>query len=307
MSNPNFAVGDRVQLTDTKGRLYTVTLATGKQFHTHRGGIEHDALIGQPEGSVVVSASGTQYLALRPLLADFVLSMPRGAAVIYPKDAAQIVALGDIHPGATVIEAGAGSGALTCSLIRAVGERGRVISYEVRDDHADVARSNVEMFFGEHPENWELIVDDLANHPSDPPEVIADRVILDMLSPWQVLPTVSASLRPGGVLIGYVATTTQLSRLVEAIREFGGYTEPTAWESMVRGWHVVGLAVRPEHRMIGHTAFLVTARRLAPGVTAPARQRRPAKSGDAPELARPVDGENPGQGAEKPKGRRALP
>ncbi|SDJ22840.1 tRNA (adenine57-N1/adenine58-N1)-methyltransferase [Frankineae bacterium MT45] len=307
MSNPNFAVGDRVQLTDTKGRLFTVTLAAGKQFHTHRGGIEHDALIGQPEGSVVVSASGTQYLALRPLLADFVLSMPRGAAVIYPKDAAQIVALGDIHPGATVIEAGAGSGALTCSLIRAVGDSGRVISYEVREDHADVARSNVETFFGEHPKNWELIVDDLANHPSDPPQVVADRVILDMLSPWQVLPTVSASLRPGGVLIGYVATTTQLSRLVEAIREFGGYTEPTAWESMIRGWHVVGLAVRPEHRMIGHTAFLVTARRLAPGVTAPARQRRPAKSGDAPELAVTADPAGTSDETAKPKGRRSLP
>jgi tRNA (adenine57-N1/adenine58-N1)-methyltransferase catalytic subunit len=275
MSSALFAEGERVQLTDPKGRLHTVMLTAGKQFHTHRGAIEHDALIGLPEGSVVTSTGGTDYLALRPLLADFVLSMPRGAAVIYPKDAAQIVMLGDIYPGATVVEAGAGSGALTCSLLRAVGPAGRVISYEIRADHAEVATRNVETFFGGLPDNWTFRVADLAEHPADE---VADRVILDMLSPWLVLDAVSATLRPGGVLIGYVATTTQLSRLVEALRERGGYTEPSAWESFVRGWHVVGLAVRPEHRMIGHTAFLATARRLAPGVIAPTRQRRPAKA-----------------------------
>jgi tRNA (adenine57-N1/adenine58-N1)-methyltransferase len=205
---------------------------------------------------------------------DFVLSMPRGAAVIYPKDAAQIIAMGDIHPGATVLEAGAGSGALTCSLLRAVGPTGRVISYDVREDHADVAVRNVETFFGERPANWTLHLGDVADHPADEQ---VDRAILDMLSPWEALPAVASALHPGGVLIGYVATTTQLSRLVEAVRLHDGFTEPAAWESFVRGWHVVGLAVRPEHRMIGHTAFLVTARRLAPGVTAPMRQRRSAK------------------------------
>jgi tRNA (adenine57-N1/adenine58-N1)-methyltransferase catalytic subunit len=269
------SVGERVQLTDPKGRHHTITLARGKQFHTHRGAIAHDDLIGRPEGSVVSSSAGTLYLALRPLLVDFVLSMPRGAAVVYPKDAAQIVMQGDIFPGATVVEAGAGSGALTCSLLRAVGATGQVISYESRTDHAAVAQDNVETFFGTWPDNWTLRVADLASHRTDEP---ADRVILDMLSPWTVLPAVSAALRPGGVLVGYVATTTQLARLVEAIRAASCYTEPVTWESIVRGWHVVGLAVRPEHRMIGHTAFLVTARRLAAGVTAPARQRRPAKS-----------------------------
>jgi len=271
-----FEVGERVQLSDPKGRLHTVTLAEGKQFHTHRGAIEHDALIGASEGSVVSSTSGTLYLALRPLLSDFVLSMPRGAAVIYPKDAAQIIAMGDVGPGATVLEAGAGSGALTCSLLRAVGPAGHVLSYEVRDDHADFAVDNVEMFFGEAPANWTLRRKDVAAHPQD--EAV-DRVILDMLSPWEVLPAVVPALRPGGVLIGYVATTTQLSRLVEALRADGGFTEPSSWETFIRGWHVVGLAVRPEHRMIGHTAFLVTARRLAPGVTAPTRQRRPTATG----------------------------
>jgi tRNA (adenine57-N1/adenine58-N1)-methyltransferase catalytic subunit len=267
-----FEAGERVQLSDPKGRLYTVTLMAGKQFHTHRGAIEHDHLIGAPEGSVVTSTSNTHYLALRPLLSDFVLSMPRGAAVIYPKDAAQILSMGDVHPGATVLEAGAGSGSLTCALLRAVGPTGRVVSYEVREDHAQVAVRNVETFAGERPANWELRLADVVTHPADEP---VDRVILDMLSPWEVLPAVSAALRPGGVLIGYVATTTQLSRLVEALREIGGYTEPAGSETFQRGWHVVGLAVRPEHRMIGHTAFLVTARRLAPGVIAPPRQRRP--------------------------------
>lgn len=285
-----FGVGERVQLTDPKGRVHTVTLEPGKQFHTHRGAIEHDALIGSPEGCVVPSTAGTLYLALRPLLADFVLSMPRGAAVIYPKDAAQIIAMGDVCPGATVLEAGAGSGSLTCALLRAVGPTGRVVSYEVRDDHAEVAVRNVETFFGERPANWQLHIGDAAGHPALQP---VDRVVLDMLSPWDVLDAVSAALTPGGVLIGYVATTTQLSRLVEALRAHGGYTEPRAWETFVRDWHVVGLAVRPEHRMIGHTAFLVSARRLAVGVTAPPRQRRPAKAAETQPVVPPRDADTP--------------
>ena len=270
-----FEEGDRVQLTDPKGRLHTVVLTPGKLFHTHRGAIAHDDLIGAPEGSVVFSTSNTGYLAFRPLLADFVLSMPRGAQVIYPKDAAQIVGFGDIGPGMRVLEAGAGSGALACSLLRAVGSEGRLTSYERREDFADVARGNVGAFFGEVPGNWSLRLGDLADHPAD--EVV-DRVVLDMLEPWAVLSTVAAALRPGGVLIGYLATTTQLSTYVEALREQGVWTEPHAWETLLRPWHAVGLAVRPEHRMVAHTAFLVTARRLAEGTVAPLRQRRPQKN-----------------------------
>lgn len=265
--------GERVQLTDPKGRMHTITLEGGKQFHTHRGAIAHDDLIGGSEGVVVGSTDGTQYLALRPLLADYVLSMPRGAQVIYPKDAAQIVAMGDIHPGARVLEAGAGSGALTCSLLRAVGPNGSVTSYEIREDHAVVAVQNIETFFGERPPNWELRVADLAQVGAG--EETFDRVILDMLAPWVPLDAVAARLRPGGVLIGYVATVPQLSRLVEALRAHGSFTEPASWECLVRPWHVVGLAVRPDHRMIAHTAFLVTARRLADGVRPPARHRKP--------------------------------
>ncbi len=264
-----FRVGDRVQLTDPKGRHYTLVLAEGEQYHTHRGAVSHDDLIGQPEGSVVTSVGGTGYLALRPRLADYVLSMPRGAQVIYPKDAGQIVMWGDIFPGARVLEAGAGSGALTCSLLRAVGPEGQVISYEVRDDHAVHAVRNVTSFFGEEPKNWDLRVRDRAPHDGE-----VDRVILDMLSPEEVLPTVAANLIPGGVLVVYVATTTQLSRVTEALREQQCWTEPEAWETLMRPWHVVGLAVRPEHRMQAHTAFLLTARRLADGVVTPKPQRR---------------------------------
>lgn len=265
-----FDVGDRVQLTDAKGRHYTMVLTPGGEFHTHRGMIPFDTVIGLPEGSVVKSTNGDQFLVLRPLLIDYVLSMPRGAQVIYPKDAAQIVHEGDIFPGAHVLEAGAGSGALTCSLLRAVGPTGRVTSYEVRDDHAVHAARNVETFFGERPDNWDLVIADLNDYPGGQ----VDRVVLDMLSPWEVLDTVAGALVPGGVLMVYVATVTQLSRTVEALREQQSWTEPRSWETMQRGWNVVGLAVRPQHNMRGHTAFLISARRLAPGTITPTPLKR---------------------------------
>ncbi|AOS63218.1 tRNA (adenine-N1)-methyltransferase [Actinoalloteichus hymeniacidonis] len=269
-----FQAGDRVQLTDPKGRHYTIVLEEGGEYHTHRGALAHDALIGKPEGSVVTSTvGGTTYLALRPRLADYTLSMPRGAQVIYPKDAAQILMWGDIFPGARVLEAGAGSGALTCSLLRAVGNEGSVVSHEIRQDHAEHADRNVRRFFGDKPDNWQLNVSDLAEYDGGP----VDRVVLDMVGPWEQLPVVAANLVPGGVLVVYVATVTQLSRVTEALREQQCWTEPEAWETLVRPWHVVGLAVRPEHRMVAHTAFLLTARRLADGVSAPKPQRRPSK------------------------------
>jgi tRNA (adenine57-N1/adenine58-N1)-methyltransferase len=262
-----------VQLTDPKGRMHTITLAPGKQFHTHTGILEHDSLLGGPEG-VVVTIGVTSYLALRPLLSDYVLSMPRGAQVVYPKDAGQVVQMADIFPGAHVVEAGVGSGALSMSLLRAVGETGRLSSYERRADFAQIARTNVERFFGAPHPAWSITVGDLAEALD---ETDVDRVVLDMLAPWEVLDAVSRALRPGGLVCCYVATTTQLSATVEALRSHGTFTEPQSWESMVRGWHVEGLAVRPEHRMIGHTGFLCTARRLADGVQPPVRRRRPSK------------------------------
>ena len=277
-----FEVGDQVQITDPKGRKHTVVLTPGKQFHTHQGALEHDELIGRPEGVVVTSTGGTPYLAFRPLLSDFVLSMPRGAAVVYPKDAAMIVGYADVFPGARVIEAGAGSGALSCSLLRAVGDTGVVYSYERRDDFAAVAVKNVERFFGSAHPAWRLTVGDLVPSLAEhPPKEPVDRVVLDMLSPWECLDAVAQVLLPGGLVCCYVATTTQLSRVVEALREDGRFAEPASWETMLRTWHVEGLAVRPDHRMIGHTGFLVTARRLADGVIAPPRRRRPTATGSA--------------------------
>ncbi len=275
-------VGDRVQLTDPKGRLHTITLADGKVFHTHRGAIAHDDLIGRPQGSVVRSTADLEYLALRPLLSDYVMSMPRGAAVIYPKDSGQIVHMGDIHPGARVLEAGVGSGALTMSLLRAVGESGSLHSVERRDDFARIARTNVETFFGSDHPAWTLTVGDLvetldAAEATEHP-IRVERVVLDMLAPWECLGAVARSITPGGVLVCYVATATQLSRTAEAMKEAGCWTEPAAWESLNRGWHLEGLAVRPQHRMVGHTGFLLSGRRMADGVTAPRRRRRPAPS-----------------------------
>ena len=306
-----FAPGDQVQLTDPKGRQNLVILQPGKSFYTHRGSLAHDDLIGSPEGSVVRSSGGTLYVALRPLLADFTLAMTRGAAVIYPKDAAQIVALADIFPGARVLEAGAGSGALSCWLLRAVGEEGLLVSYERRADFADIARENVERFFGGPHPAWRLRVGDLAGvEASTPPEATSpggpdgadegdpgpsveheeagdnepfDRVVLDMVAPWEHIGTAAGALIGGGVICCYVSTVTQLSRTVEAVREQGSFDEPAAWESLIRGWHVDGLAVRPGHRMIAHTGFLVTARRLAEGAIPPPRRRRPAKGARDPE------------------------
>jgi len=337
-----------VQLTDPKGRMHQIVLSPGGTFHTHRGSLSHDDLIGAPEGSVVTASSGTAYVALRPLLADYTLAMKRGATIVYPKDAAQILAYADVFPGARVLEAGAGSGALSCWLLRAIGPDGELVSFEARADFAEIARENVRKYFGEVPPWWRLVSAELsaaaaldpsyrtsaaysrlhrftsaATEPAQGAESVQaaqpveaavtgevtvtagaaeigepaeqresantgtfDRVILDMLAPWENVAAAATVLIPGGLICCYVATTTQLSRVVEELRAHGGFFEPAAWETLNRGWHVDGLAVRPDHRMIAHTGFLVTARRLADGVSAPARRRRPAKGAHpAPEAA----------------------
>jgi tRNA (adenine57-N1/adenine58-N1)-methyltransferase len=269
-----FAAGDRIQLTDPKGKLYSFTVTPGKEWHTHKGWIDHDELIGLPEGSVVATTAGLKFTAFKPLLADYVLTMPRGATIVYPKDAAMIVGLADIYPGARVLEAGVGSGALTISLLRAVGPTGKVNSIERRADFAENAHSNVSNYFGEKPTNWSLSVGDLQdqNYESE-----YDRVVLDMLAPWECVGLAARALRPGGVFLAYVATTTQLSVTAEALKDDGRFTEPESNETIVRGWHHEGLAVRPQQRMIGHTGFLIQSRRMAPGVEVLARRRRPAK------------------------------
>jgi tRNA (adenine57-N1/adenine58-N1)-methyltransferase catalytic subunit len=274
-----FRAGDKVQLTGPKGKLNTIALEPGAVFHTHRGGIEHDDIIGLPDASVVHSTNGDEYLALRPLLADFVMSMPRGAAIVYPKDAAQILSLGDIFPGATVVEAGVGSGALSLWLLRAIGDTGHLTSFERREEFARVATGNVVSFLGAAPSNWTLAVGDLAEAlPAAVPAGSVDRIVLDMLAPWECVDACAQALKPGGVLVCYIATVTQLSRTAEALRATGAFTDPDSSETMVRGWHVEGLAVRPDHRMIGHTGFLLCARRLAPGTVLPRLKRRASKS-----------------------------
>jgi tRNA (adenine57-N1/adenine58-N1)-methyltransferase catalytic subunit len=256
--------GQRVQLTDYKGRKSTITLSEGGEWHTHRGVLHHDKLISQPEGIVVENSAGYRYQVLRPLLNDYVLSMPRGATVVYPKDSAQIIQVADIFPGAHVMEAGVGSGALSISLLRATGDSGTLNSYELREEFADIARSNVEAFFGEPHPGWKIHIGDAGQKPLEVEQPGGvDRVVLDMLTPWNCLNAVRTVLAPGGVWVSYVATVTQLSRLTEEIRRSGGFTEPEAHETMLRTWHLDGLAVRPDHRMVAHTGFLLSTRRLA--------------------------------------------
>jgi tRNA (adenine57-N1/adenine58-N1)-methyltransferase len=279
-----FRAGDRVQLTGPKGKLNTITLTAGALFGTHRGDIKHDDIIGQPDGSVIVNGSGVEYLALRPLLSDFVLSMPRGAAIIYPKDSAQILAMADIFPGATVVEAGVGSGALSMYLLRAIGETGHLHSFERRSEFADIAKANATTYFGEQPDNWTVRIGDLQDElPRALKPGSVDRIVLDMLAPWECIEACAEALVPGGLIVGYVATVTQLSRFAEDLRSSGLFTESEAFESLVRGWHLQGLAVRPEHRMIGHTGFLITARRLAPGAVLPKAKTRAGKGDFADE------------------------
>jgi len=275
MSNDGFfSIGDRIQLTDPKGKMYTFTITQGKEWHTHKGWIVHNDLVGMPEGSVVSTSAGLKFTAFKPLLGDFVLSMPRGATIVYPKDAAMIVGVADIFPGAKVIEAGVGSGALAISLLRAIGPQGQLDSFERREDFADIARENIQTYFGSLPTNWNLTVGSVQESNSVNKY---DRVVLDMLAPWECVDYAAKVLRPGGVFLAYVATTTQLSATAEALKEDGHFTEPLSSETIVRDWHHEGLAVRPMQRMIGHTGFLIVSRRMAPGVEVLARRRRPSK------------------------------
>lgn len=265
-----FRAGDKVQLTGPKGRLNTITLVKGGLFGTHRGDLKHDAIIGQPDGSIVTNQNGVEFLALKPLLNDFVLSMPRGAAIIYPKDAAQILVEGDIFQGATVVEAGVGSGALSLYLLRAIGPEGTLHSFERRVEFAEIAAGNVKSQTGSLPKNWKIHLGDLQQElPNKLKPQTVDRVVLDMLAPWECIDSCAEVLAPGGLIVVYVATVTQLSRVAEGLRTTRLFTEPHAFESLVRSWHLQGLAVRPDHRMIAHTGFLLTARRLAPGAVLP--------------------------------------
>lgn len=254
--------GERVLLIDKRDRRYLVTLGTGKQFHSHLGIVEHDDIIGTAEGTHVRSTGGSKMLVLRPTLGDFTLKMKRGAQVIYPKDVGLILVHADIFDGATVLEAGTGSGSLTLSLARAVGPEGRVISYEVRDDHYERAVDNVTTWYegrGGKPENIELRLGDVFDGV---PETGIDRMVLDMPEPWRAVGPTTASLASGGLLCCYLPTVPQVMTLVETLRRNGfGFIE--TFEGLVRTWNIDGQSVRPDHRMVAHTGFIITSRKLA--------------------------------------------
>ena len=258
MTGP-FEPGERVLLVDQRDRRYLLRLVPGETWHSHGGGVPHDDLIGAPEGTVVRSPSGMAFRAFRPRMADFVLKMPRGAQVVYPKDVGPILVEADIHPGARVLESGTGSGALTMALCRAVGPEGRVVSYDLRPEFQATAAQNVETYLGKLPEWLEL-------REGDVREVAAtgetyDRVVLDLPEPWAVLEPVGAVLPPGGILCGYLPTTVQVQQLVLAFPGTG-FEHLETFEVLHRSWHVTERSVRPDHRMVGHTGFITVARRV---------------------------------------------
>lgn len=280
----SFRAGEKVQFTDRKGGMITAQLRTGGITQTRHGLIEHDRVIGGDEGLVVGATNSPgswKYVAMRPRLCDYVLSMPRGAQIMYPKDIAQVIQLGDIRSGMRVLESGAGSGAMSINLLDAVGLGGELTTIEMRSEFAQIARSNARLYFGQDAPQWNLVVGDFDTVAGTVPARHFDRVVLDMLDPWNRVDAVYAVIAPGGVLSAYVTTTTQLSRLVERLRVGGSWTEPEILETLERHWKVQSLAVRPEHEMIGHTGFLVFSRAMAKPGTALDRRIRAGKTLDS--------------------------
>jgi len=255
MSRP-FAAGERVLLIDPKRRRYLVTLKEGGEFHSHSGFVPHDAIIGGAEGGVYPSTRNVAYLAVRPTLSDFVLKMPRGAQVIYPKDLGPILMLADIHPGVRVFESGIGSGALSMAMLRAGAD---IIGYELREDFAERAVANVTSFLG--PEALERYRIEIRSSYDGIDATDLDRVVLDLPEPWQVVPHAARSLHPGGILLAYTPSIVQVMTLHEALNAHG-FDIPETVEVLNRTWHVDGVAVRPDHRMVAHTGFLTHARLL---------------------------------------------
>ena len=252
-----FAVGDKVLLLDRKGRRYLITLTEGGEFHTHAGPVPHADLIGSEEGVTVRSTAGSRFIAVRPTLAEFVLKMPRGAQVIYPKDLGQILMLADIFPGARVLEAGVGSGALSMTLLRAGAD---VTGYELRADFAARAQANVAAFVGADASARYRVEERDVYDGID--ETALDRIVLDLPEPWRVVKHAEDALRSGGIFVAYLPSISQVAQLRDAIAE-SAFGMASTVEVLLRGWHVEGQAVRPDHRMVGHTGFLTSARLLA--------------------------------------------
>lgn len=257
MSAP-FEPGERALLLDSRGRRYLIRLQPGGVFHFHGGMVDHDRMLGAAEGISLRSSLGAHLVAVRPTLADFVLKMPRGAQVIYPKDIGAILVHADIAPGSRVLEAGTGSGALTLALCRATGPDGRVVSYEVRPDFRRTAAANIESFFGKLPEWLELKEGDVRDVAATGGRF--DRAVLDLPEPWNVLEAVSGALTAGAILCVYLPTTNQTQAAVEAMRRCG-FAQAQTLEVLVRTWHVEERSMRPDHRMVAHTGFLTVSRK----------------------------------------------
>ncbi len=256
-----FQDGEQVLLVDQRGKRHLIFLRKSEAFHSDRGWISHDAIIGQPEGTLVRSSLGLRYLALRPTLAEYVLEMPRGAQVIYPKDLAMILFWADIYPGCRVLEAGMGSGALTLALLRAVGAEGRVVSYESREEFARRALANIHTRMGEVTN---LVVRFTAIEDGVRDEEPVDRVLLDLPEPWKLVEAVAAVLRPGGIFLSYLPTIIQSHQLVETLRRCPAFSLIETFETLFRPWNIDGQSVRPFHRMVAHTGFITVARRVVP-------------------------------------------
>lgn len=274
MSGRPLKAGERVLLFDAKDRRYLVTLAPGAEFHTHSGPVSHDAIIGADEGLLVRSSRGARFTVVRPTLAEVILKMPRGAQVIYPKDLGPILMLADIFPGATVLESGLGSGALSMALLRAGAE---ITGYELRPEFAERAATNVAGFLGADAlDRYHVEVRDVYEGVD---AFGLDRVVLDLPEPWRVVAHAEKALRPGGILVSYLPTILQVATLREALAR-SGFGMAETIEVLQRSWHVEGQSVRPDHRMVAHTGFLTAARLLAPG-----DQSKPAGAGDQTGLA----------------------
>lgn len=258
MTGP-IAVDETVLLIDNKDRKYLVRLQAGGQFHYHLGIVPHDEMIGREAGMRVTSSGGGSLLVLRPRLADFVLKMPRGATVVYPKDMGPIAIYADIAPGMTVLEAGTGSGALTLALLRFVGPAGRVVSVERREDHAAHARKTIVRWLGEVPPNLDLRIGEVEEAIED---LRPERIVLDLPEPWHAVPVAAEHQPGGGVLCAYLPTVPQIQTLTEAMRDSNRFAQIEVFETLFRTWTVEGRSVRPDHRMVGHTGFLVVARRV---------------------------------------------
>lgn len=257
--------GDVLLFIDRKARQYLRTLRAGRPVTVRGGRFAAEELIGLAEGSVVRSTMGEYLQIFRPTYAQLIPNLPRAAQVIYPKDVGTILIWGDIHPGARVVEIGAGPGAMTIALLRAVGPEGEVVTYEIRDDHVKMAQDNVARFYGEAP-HWRVVAAD-AYAGIDEQDV--DRMVVDVPEPWRLVPHAARALRSGGVFVGFIPTVPQMQQLVAALVA-NGFAAIESMESLQRFWHVTERSVRPEHRMIAHSGFLVVARRLAPAVVAAA-------------------------------------